>query len=133
MHHVSLEKDYTRSADTIMDLFHDHRFFQLTGADTIETTFKVGGPFRLLFEDRGKIYGHFVKITDDEIILDWNVEGFNRPNEVATVVTVNVKRLGGGCKITLTHTNIQHSVAAAAKKKAWTEILDDVEKIVSVR
>ena len=126
---ISLEKNYTFSKYKIIDLFRDQRFFQLTGADTIETTFKIGGPFRLIFNNRGIISGHFVKISDDEIILDWNVDGFDKPKEVGTSVTIKLERLGEGSKLILNHTNIQHSEAAAAKKKAWTEILDAIESV----
>ena len=124
---VSLIKAYSFSKNEIIELFRDQRFFQLTGADTVETIFKVGGPFKLIFNNRGVISGHFVKISEDEIILDWNVDGFEKPMEAGTIVTIKFERLGEGSKLKLDHTNIQHTEAAAAKKKAWTEILDNIE------
>jgi uncharacterized protein YndB with AHSA1/START domain len=74
------------------------------------------------------IYGQFTEITANKIVMEWNVEGFQRPPEIKTVVEITLREDDDKCILTLTHKHIADASAAAAKHKAWTEILDDMEK-----
>lgn len=113
-----------------MNLFRDNTVFKLTGADEIQNDFRNSGMFYLKFNDRGSIHGHYIKITEDKIILNWNVEGFNRPKEIDTKLEISLNENGDNCLLTLSHKNIKHEEAAKAKEIAWTEILDEMEKIL---
>jgi len=125
---ISLTRSYPVASAVIVDLFKNNTVFELTGADTIENNFKTGGSFHLGFNNRGSIHGHFLSITNNEIILEWNVDGFNKPQEIKTNVQISWRQEGTNCVLTLIHKNIAHEEAAKAKEKAWTEILDDIGK-----
>jgi len=125
---VSLEKTYRCSKEAILNLFRDNALFTLTGADNIQSEFNTGGLFTLVFTNRGVISGKFTKITGNEIVLDWNVEGFQRPREVNTIVKIMLREENESCILSLIHKNIMHAGAAEAKRKAWTEILEEIEK-----
>ena len=132
-HIVSLEKIYATEPATIFDLFKNAIVFKLTGADTIQCDFKSDGLFCLTFNERGTIHGRFIKITPNDILIEWNVDGFDRPKEIKTLVEITLLEKDKKCALTLHHKNIQHASAAAAKQKAWKEILDEVENYISSR
>jgi len=130
-HTVSIEKAYHSSKEAILNLFRDNTIFKLTGADDIQSDFAVGGAFQLTFNNRGTISGKFTEITEDKITMEWNVDGFQRPSEIETVAEFTVTQENDMCVLKLTHKNISFLEAAKAKKRAWTEILEDVEQILS--
>ena len=105
--------------------------FKLTGADEIHSDFISGGSFLFIFNNRGRIYGKFLTITDREIIMEWNVEGFNRPNEIMTSVEIALQDQTENCVLTLNHKYILNEGAAMAKQRAWMEILNEVEKMLA--
>ncbi|HKR03036.1 MAG TPA: hypothetical protein VJY62_00265 [Bacteroidia bacterium] len=126
-HTVFLERTYNAETQTILNFFKDTTIFKLTGADDIQADFKTNGLFCLAFNGRGTIHGRFIKITDKEIIMEWNVDGFQRPEEIKTLVEIYIYGDNGKCTLALNHKNIVHAEAAAAKQRAWTEILDEIE------
>ena len=127
-HKIVLTRSYFCTQEDIVNLFKDKTIFKLTGADEIEVTFNTGGFFNLIFTNRGTISGKFILASVNEIILEWNVEGFERPNEIKTLVHISLRQEGDRCTLTLEHKNIKHAEAALAKKGAWTEILHALEK-----
>jgi hypothetical protein len=130
-YNISLTKTYNTGVETILNLFRDSTVLKLTGADDIQSDFKAGGPFRLTFNNRGTIHGHFIKISDNELILEWNVEGFQRPEEIKTIVEISLRQDDGKCILTLNHKNIMQTDSADAKQRAWTEILENMERELS--
>jgi len=124
---ISLTKTYAKPV-TIRQLFGDDILFRLTGADEISSEFETGAAFRLTFNDRGIIHGQFIKIGGDEVVLEWNVEGFQRPGETKTVVEISLVEDNRQCVLSLKHGNIMSNESAAAKERAWGELLDDIEK-----
>jgi hypothetical protein len=130
---ISLEKVYSGKPEEIFNLFQNGTIFTLTGANEIQSEFKTGKPFHLTFHNRGAIYGRFILITDSNIILEWNVKGFQRPDEIKTSVEISLHKDYEKCILTLDHKNIANAEAATAKQKAWTEILDDMEKKISIK
>jgi hypothetical protein len=132
-HTVYLQRTYTAETRAVLDLFKDTTVFKLTGADDIQADFKPGGLFCLAFNGRGTIHGQFITTTHKDIIMEWNVEGFQRPREIKTLVEISVYSDNGKCILTLSHKNIVHAEAAAAKRRAWTEILDEIEQKINNR
>ena len=124
---VSIEKSYAAPAIVILNLFRDSTVFKLADPDMIGNDFEEGGSFFLSFSNRGEIDGTFIKITENEIVLEWNVEGFGRPPEINTRVEITFSNENERCILKLDHKNIMHEEAAKAKHKAWTEILDAIE------
>ncbi|MEO8150541.1 MAG: SRPBCC domain-containing protein [Bacteroidia bacterium] len=129
-HNIHITKNISASREAVFNLFRDNTVFKLTGANEIESDFKVGGKFSLLFKNRGTISGRFIKLTESEIILEWDVEGFNLPKETNTILKISLMQEEQMCLIELIHSNINNADSAAAKKRAWTEILDDIEKAI---
>jgi len=130
-HSVFLEKFYNADKKVIYNLFKDKTVFKLTGADEVQVHFETRQPFHLTFNNRGNIFGQFILVTEDKIIMEWNVEGFQRPKEIKTLVEISLSKADGKCLLTLHHSSIMDASAAAAKQKAWKEILDDMEKLVN--
>lgn len=130
-HKIIVIKSFNADTLTIVNLFKDGTIFKLTGADEINFDFYEGGKFLLTFKDRGKIYGEFTKISNSEQILEWNVEGFNRPPEKNTILKISFLQYGEKCNLILEHSLIKFKDAADAKYNAWLEILCEVEKILS--
>lgn len=127
---VCLKRTYFADEAAVFNLFKDGTIFKLTGADAIQYDFKVNGGFLLIFENRGRIYGRFLTITANNIKIEWNVEGFEKPVELMTSVEVSIFGNKGECTFTLNHLNIFQEDSAAAKRRAWTEILDKVEQLL---
>lgn len=129
-HTVSLEVLYNQKPESVLNLFKDHTVFKLTGANEIHADFRTGGSFSFIFINRGTIYGKFIKIADTEIIMDWNVEGFQRPAEINTLVNISLQENEGSCLLSLVHQHIANQEAALAKQRAWKEILDKINNIL---
>jgi len=127
-HIVVLTKVYSADRSTLFNLFRDGTVFKLTGADNIQSVFETGGPFRLTFHNRGVIAGRFIEITDAGITLEWNVDGFKMRPQTETIVEISLVDDAGKCTLTLVHKNIVHEPSAVVKRKAWAEILDDIER-----
>lgn len=125
---IVVKKSFNADTLTIINLFKDGTIFKLTGADEINYDFMEGKEFVLTFKDRGKIFGEFTKVSNSELILDWNVEGFNRPPETNTVLKISFSQNGNKCFMTLKHSKIINRESAEAKNIAWREILDVIEK-----
>ena len=130
---VYLRRTFLAHSSVILNLFAEGMVFKLAGADAFQYDFKVNGNFLLTFNNRGTIHGQFIAITDCKIIIEWNVKGFQRPNEINTWVDISLEKNNNGCIFTLNHTNIMHEEAAAAKERAWNEILDKVEQLLESR
>jgi hypothetical protein len=127
---VFLKRKLHADSAAVFKLFEDGTLFKLTGANTIQFDFKVNGDFLLIFENRGRIYGQFLKITTANIIIEWNVEGFLKPIELMTTLEISIIGNKSVCELTLNHINIIHEESAAAKRRAWAEILDKVEQLL---
>jgi len=128
---VYLEAIYKADIKILLDLFRDNIIFKLTGADRIQNDFKDGGKFYLEFNSRGNIHGQFLKISENEIILDWNVNGFNRRDESNTIVQITLIQEKENCKLIINHKNILSKESSEAKRKAWTEIFEDIGKYLN--
>jgi len=129
---IFLKRIYVVKSETIFNLFKRGKIFELTGANDIKNDFEIGGAFSLTFNNRGIIYGQFQKITAQEIILEWNVEGFERPKETKTIVEISWRQDHEKCILKLDHKNIVEADSANAKRRAWKEILEDVEREMNI-
>ena len=128
-HFISLSKNFNTSSEVIFNLFRDSKVFQLTGADEINFDFETGKAFSLNFLNRGHIHGKFLSISKNELLLQWNVDGFSKPSETDTFLQITLNDIDGKCNLVLRHDRIRHKEAADAKEKAWTEILNKIEKM----
>jgi uncharacterized protein YndB with AHSA1/START domain len=130
-HHTVYEwRNINANAAEVFSLVSSEKFMKLTGADEIEFDFREGGAFRLNFRGRGEISGTVEEIIPyHRIALDWNVKGFSRPDEEHTRVTI---LLGStkGTDVSIEHSGIKSEEAAGAKRKAWSEILDELKKLL---
>ena len=88
---------------THSDLFRGDVLFGLTGAGDIQSNFVPGGAFCLMFRNRGAISGQFSRITADSVMLDWNVAGFQRPDETGTAVEIRIAQNESGSTVHLEH------------------------------
>ena len=127
---IFIEKIFQKEPRSLIHFFHDSTFLKLTGANFIVNNFIQNGIFCLTFTNRGIIRGKYISISDQSIILDWNVEGFSRPDESNTLVEIFLTKVSDNCKFTLRHSNIHNQEAALAKEKAWSSILNEFEKIL---
>jgi uncharacterized protein YndB with AHSA1/START domain len=108
----------------------DGTLLRLTGADTAEQAFGAGGAFRLAFAGRGVIHGVFVRVAPDlGATLAWHVEGFGRPPEHGTTVDLEFTPDAGGTRVRVRHAGIGSPESAAAKRRAWTELLADLARV----
>ena len=124
---VEIEKTYTASRKRIRGLFKDKTILKFTGADKIDGEFKTGSEFKLSFKGRGKIIVHVIYFVKGRICLLWNVKGFNLPEEYSSVY-IYLEKKGKKCLLTLIHEDILLEESAKLKDKAWTEILEDLDK-----
>jgi uncharacterized protein YndB with AHSA1/START domain len=123
---ISISQAYETSAERIFELIKSGALFELTGADEINFDFWEGGSFHLLFKNRGHIDGTFEQIIPQKkILLNWNVEGFERLSEHDTKAILLIE---GNATLTVEHSGIKNAEATSAKKKAWIEILRDLNK-----
>lgn len=125
---VHVEKLISIGSEDVFHLFKNKFFFELTGADVIQSEFKPGGSFSLTFNNRGLITGKFLSIHKHEIDLEWNVEGFQLPPEVKTIVRFTLLPKEENCILAIHHSHIKDKQAASAKTRAWTDILNNLEK-----
>src|SRR5438067_6217780 len=89
---IFISQSFSVSAEAVFELVKSGMLFELTGADEINFDFWEGGVFHLLFKDRGHIDGTFVEIIPaSKILLSWNVEGFGKPSENDTKVSVSIE------------------------------------------
>ena len=100
-HTVFIEKVFDTNIETLFNLFKDGSIFKLTGADDIQSDFESNGHFCLTFNGRGTIHGHFIKITRSSLVLEWNVEGFQRPEEINTVLEISFRKKNNQCILKL--------------------------------
>jgi hypothetical protein len=128
---IFLTRTYYENTATLAKLFRDNTVFRLTGADVIQADFRTGGSFRLIFNNRGTIYGQFIEIAYSEFVLEWNVEGFQRPKEDKTIVEISLRQEGLKSVLTLKHKNIPDESSASVKQRAWMGILEDIEKEIT--
>lgn len=132
-HVIHLEKACPATPEALFAAIEDGRFFKLTGADVVEMQFREDGPFRLEFIDRGRIDGVFQEITRPHLVrFSWNVNGFRPVPDVDTVVTLRLSGTLEECLITLDHEGVQTLDSAEGKRRGWTELLEDVQKVLGV-
>lgn len=125
----TISHKYNVPKNKIFNFISDGTLFRLTGADKILFDFKEGNYFSLIFNGRGSIYGEFLRIIPDEYIsLLWSVNGFDREDETDTIVNITLDNKEGTI-LTIEHTGIKNESAFIAKKSAWNEILEELEKL----
>jgi uncharacterized protein YndB with AHSA1/START domain len=123
-------KDISTGVTTVFNFLGTEKFMSLTGADQIVYDFREGGEFRLSFQGRGEISGIVEEIIPyHRIVLQWNVNGFNRPDETDTKVII-LMTTAKVTTISIEHSEIKNEEAAEAKRKAWREILVEVKKLL---
>jgi uncharacterized protein YndB with AHSA1/START domain len=126
MNSLNFSYSYNSSPSTLFSKITNGTLFKLTGADKISFDFKPGGEFRLEFFNRGVISGVITHIAEPyEVQMKWNVEGFGREAE-NTEVQITITG-GEKTELLLEHRNIRSEEAFAAKRKAWTEILNKLD------
>jgi uncharacterized protein YndB with AHSA1/START domain len=126
---IHLSQSYPVSAAELFELIKTGTLFELTGADEIHFDFWEGGHFKLIFNNRGEIFGIILHIIPNEkIVLDWNVDGFEKEPERNTQVTISLKE-DQETTLSIDHTGILIPEAVAAKERAWKEILQDLRAI----
>jgi uncharacterized protein YndB with AHSA1/START domain len=123
-------KDISTGVTTVFNFLSTEKFMSLTGADQIVYDFREGGEFRLSFQGRGEISGIVEEIIPyHRIVLQWNVTGFNRPDETDTKVII-LMTTAKGTTVSIEHSEIKNEGAAEAKRKAWKEILSALKKLL---
>ena len=126
---VFISEEYNTSKQHVFDLITNGTLFRLTGAETVDFSFKKNGSFRLSFNERGVIYGTVEEIIPDKrISLKWNVNGFGKDDEMNTLVVITIHKLDDGAVIEINHSGIRTKVSANAKQRAWTEITRELKK-----
>ena len=121
---ISALRDYTESHENIFLRIQDGSLFRLTGADEVTFDFSEGGRFELSFKGRGRISGRFLKIIPiSRVVMEWDVEGFGRPDERGTTVWITLLENDARTTLTIEHREIPTEESANSKKKAWKEIL----------
>jgi hypothetical protein len=124
---ITVSRIYDCDAEEIINRIKQGELFRLTGADFISNTqFKEGEAFLLRFGERGSISGKIERSSATEIYLSWNVDGFDREPERDTEVHITVHR-NEKLRLDLNHLNIASDESAAAKRKAWEEILYNLD------
>ena len=126
--HFTLSHKYNTTPDKIFTLIRNGTLFKLTGADKILFDFREEEYFSLMFTNKGSIYGEFLQIIPDEYVsLLWSINGFDREDETDTIVNISLLE-NNGTTLTIEHTGIKNEQAFIAKKSAWKEILEELEK-----
>ena len=121
---------YNSTGHEIFAAIEDGTLFDLTGADEITFYFKEDGVFSFLFHERGEIFGRFTKIDPyKNVMMDWNVIGFDKPDERDTKLELSIEQEEGNkSRLTVLNTEIKTEVSFEAKKTSWQEILENFEK-----
>jgi hypothetical protein len=124
---LSINVSRTYDCDDIIERIKQGELFRLTGAELIiNMEFKEGETFTLQFGQRGSISGRIQRLTENEIHLSWNVKGFGREPELDTEVRITIHK-NGKVRLNLDHLKITSAESAAAKKRAWEEILCNLD------
>lgn len=114
----------------VFNLLGSEKFLSLTGANKVTYDFSEGGEFKLTFHGRGEIFGTVDEIIPyHRIVLNWNVTGFNRPDETNTKVII-LMTTTQGTTVSIEHAEIKNEEAGDAKRKAWKEILSSLKKLM---
>jgi len=132
---INLSHLYNATPHQIFRKIEDGTVFDLAGADEITFYFKEDGAFSLLFHNRGEIFGTITKIIPDEKVeMLWNVTGFDKPEERNTRLELIIEPMeeNKSC-LTVLNTGIINKESFEAKERAWKEILEDIEKEISVK
>lgn len=87
---IVLREEFKCRIFDLQKLVKSTLIYELTGADQIESDMSLNSLFNLHFHQRGRIFGKVVSSTENEIILDWNVTGFNKPDEINTIVKIKL-------------------------------------------
>jgi uncharacterized protein YndB with AHSA1/START domain len=118
----------------IPDVTAEHVFEHVAGGALLMRTggvaesyaLRAGSAFHLSFPERGTIRGRVLEYeAPRRIVLSWTVEGFGRPAEAGTRVCLCVLPAStpNAAALAIRHSGISSSESAAAKHRAWTEIL----------
>ena len=125
MYRIDISRMCFSDIETIFNKIRDNSFFKFTGADEIQNDFVKGGKFRLIFHKRGEIFGSFLEVSAETILIDWNVNGFQRDDEINTLVKISIQKLGHNHVLNLSHENILSDDSAKVKFSSWNEVLDN--------
>ena len=124
---IEVSQEYKTTPETLFSVIENGALFELTGADKISVDFKVNGKFILEFNNRGTISGVITHIiSPNQLWMKWDVEGFGMETEKDTQVKISILKRSK-TELTLNHGGIKTKASAEAKKKAWTEILNDLQ------
>ncbi len=127
---VCLSHSYNLCPEFFFEQIRNGTLFRLTGANEIDAPeFQEGGFFKLLFNERGTISGSIIHLSDSQLWLKWNVDGFGRAPEHDTEVRISMLH-SDKTELTLEHRGIKSNESAVAKERAWTEILKELEKLI---
>jgi uncharacterized protein YndB with AHSA1/START domain len=125
-------KEINSNVTSVFNLLGTEKFMSLTGANEITFDFREGGEFKLSFPGRGEIFGTVDEIIPyHRIVLDWNVTGFNMPDETNTKVII-LMVTSKGTTVSIEHSEIKNEEAADAKRNAWKGILSNLKKLLEV-
>ena len=123
-------QEMNANVTAVFNFLGTEKFMSLTGADEIAYDFREGGEFRLSFGSRGEIFGTVEEIIPyHRIVLNWNVTGFNRPEETDTKVII-LMTTAKGTTLSIEHSEIKNEEAGDAKRIAWREILSELKKLL---
>ncbi|MBX7047284.1 MAG: SRPBCC domain-containing protein [Ignavibacteria bacterium] len=127
---LSLSHEYQVSPEKVYEKIQDGTIFKLAGCDDLLHEFAVDAPVAMFFNDRGQIFGTYKEIVKNKkVVLDWNVTGFDKPEELNTRLQITLSpKEKNKTSLSLTNSEIKNEASYEAKKKAWEEILDDLEK-----
>lgn len=127
---LNLTQTYSHSPKEIFKKIEDGTLFDLTGADEITFSFKEGGAFSLLFNNRGEIFGTITKIIPNEIVMMiWNVVGFGNANERDTILELIIDKIEENkSRLTVVNSGIINKQSFDKKERSWIEILEDLQK-----
>lgn len=129
-HTVYEWREFNANATSVFNLLNSEKFWKLTGADEIEFDYREGGSFMLRFRGRGEISGTVIEIIPyHRMTLNWNVNGFNRPEEKDTELIILIGT-GNGTTVSIEHSRIANEEAADAKRKSWKEILEGMKRLL---
>lgn len=128
---IILTEEYECSINVLQKLVKSNLIFELTGANQIVGSISLNSFFSLHFDQRGKVVGKVISATENEIILKWNVTGFNKPDEINTLVKIKLIDIGDSSSLEIKHSQIKNYEAKLAKEIAWREILEDIKKKIN--
>ncbi len=128
---ISVSCDYDDAPDEIYTRIRDGKLFELTEADSVTFDFSENAAFECDFADRGRISGRFIKIIpNSKVVMEWDVEGFERPDEKGTKVWITILGSENRTTLTIEHREIPSEESAEAKRRAWEGILQELSKSI---